>query len=33
MHDIFKKIPSTIPEPKPDGYKNKIQLLLTYIGR
>ena len=30
MHDLFKKIPVTLPEPY--YYKNRIQLLLTDIG-
>ena len=32
MRELFKKITVTIPEPKPDDYKKKIQLLLTDIG-
>ena len=31
MHELFKKIFVTIPEPKTDYFKNKIQLLLTHI--
>ena len=30
MHELFKKIIITLPEP--DDYKNKGQLLLTDIG-
>ena len=29
MNNFFKKITITIPEPKPDDYKNKRQVLLT----
>ena len=31
MHELFKKIFVTIPEPKTDYFKNTIQLLLTHI--
>ena len=32
MREVFKKIPVIIPEPKLDDYKNKRQMVLTYIG-
>ena len=32
MHDLFKKIPVTIPQPKPDDYKKKGKLLFIDIG-
>ena len=31
MCELFTNIAATIPEPKPDDLKNKIQLLLTDI--
>ena len=32
MSELFKNIPLTVTEIKPDGYKNKIQILFKCIG-